>query len=511
MKDLSNLEVFDYFKILWNRRWYSLIIFILVSVGASIYAWQVKDIYKSEARIVVDTILSSEDFMKTNVRSLTDDRYNAIREQLASRTFLEQMIEQFQMYGYGTRPDFVMEQAVKAAQRQIGIARTSDRTFTISYVATDPKFAQTVTKQLSQELIRSSSRSKEATIIGANRFFDELLKQAEDDVKLQEERIKQFKMAHLGELPGQEGANINALAGMHSQLTAVENAITQTQMRLETLEFSYQERKRLDAQTQNRAASDLSQPGADNEAALSALSPREIELAQKKELLAQYLTKYTKSHPDVKSLNADIQRLEQQAEDVVPSAESASIQTTEGETAEKVGEVAITEPANTIDNQYRFQVNRINAEIENREKERQNILQQIRIYRARLNLAPALEQELATLMREQENVMEKYDNLQRRKLAAQMGEEVEIGRRDETYRIVDAANLPFRAEYPDRTQIVLLGIGIGFLLGIGAAFAREFLDSTISTEDEAKKILNLPVLATIPIIYSKKGKEKTAA
>ena len=508
MKDLSNLEVFDYFKILWNRRWYFLIIFVLVSAGTSIYAWQVQDIYKSEARIVVDTILSSEEFLRSNVRSLTDDRYNAIREQLASRTFLEQMIEQFQMYGYGT-PSFVMEQAVKAAQRQIGIGRPSDRTFTISYVAPDPKVAQIVTRQLTQELIRRSSRSKEATVIGANRFIEEQLKQAEDEVKLQEERVKQFKIAHLGELPGQEGANINALTGMHSQLTAVDNAIQNAQLRLENADFIYQERKRMEAQAQNRTAIDLGQSGAVNDTASSLLSPREVELARKKELLAQYLTKYTESHPDVRSLNADIRRLEQQAGDVVSSAESDSIQTTGGATEENAGAVATAESADTLDNQYRFTTNRINAEIENREKERQNILQQIRTYRARLNLAPALEQELATLMREQENAMEKYENLQKRKLSTEMATAVETG--NETYRIIDEANLPFRAEYPNRTELVLIGLGAGLMLGIGAAFARELLDSTISTEEEAKKILNLPILATIPIIHSKNSKEKTAA
>jgi len=293
----------------------------------------------------------------------------------------------------------------------------------------------------------------------------------------------------------------------------MDSAIQQAQMRLDTLEFSYQERKRLEAQAQNRAAIDRSQSGVVNDAALSSLSPREIELVRKRELLAQYLTKYTENHPDVLTLNRDIRRLEQQAGDVVLSAESDSIQATEGATEERAGAVATAESADTLDNQYRFATNRINIEIENREKERQNILQQIRTYRARLNLAPALEQELATLMREQENAMERYDTLQKRKLSTEMATAVETGRRDETYRIIDEANLPFRAEYPNRTELVLIGLGAGFMLGIGAAFARELLDSTISTEEEAKKILNLPILATIPIIHgkSKNSKEKTAA
>ena len=87
-----------------------------------------------ETRVMVDEPLVSEDYVRPTVRSTPEDRINSIREQLASRTFLERMIEQFQMYGFGSNPKFLMESAVKTAQRQIGIEKTSNNTFTISFV-----------------------------------------------------------------------------------------------------------------------------------------------------------------------------------------------------------------------------------------------------------------------------------------------------------------------------------------------------------------------------------------
>ena len=108
------------------------------------------------------------------------------------------MIEQLQMYGFG-RPGFVMEDAAAIARRQIGIAKTSNTTFTISFLASDPQFAQAVTKQLSQELIRVSSGARKDKVLATDQFIDEQLRQATDALKAQEDKISKFKTEHLGD------------------------------------------------------------------------------------------------------------------------------------------------------------------------------------------------------------------------------------------------------------------------------------------------------------------------
>jgi uncharacterized protein involved in exopolysaccharide biosynthesis len=295
---------------------------------------------------------------------------------------------------------------------------------------------------------------------------------------------------------------MNALTGIHSQLSAAENAIQQAQERQKLLDFSYQERKRLNAQAQGLAITDdtgkvvVKRPGR---------SPEETELKAKKELLAQYLAKYTPSHPDVVTLNKDISRLEQQIKD--------------GKATEEAGSTAVAgteqnaKPADQddpLENSYKFQTEAIKNEIAKREKERQQLTLQIKQYQGRLNLAPALDQELGTLLREQEVLRTRYDNFQKQKTSTQMATSVETDKKNESYRVIDEANLPVKAEYPNRLQIVLMGIGGGLALGIGAAFGRELMDSTIGSEEEAKTLLNLPVLATITAVPKEKKNKKIA-
>jgi uncharacterized protein involved in exopolysaccharide biosynthesis len=127
-----------------------------------------------------------------------------------------------------------------------------------------------------------------------------------------------------------------------------------------------------------------------------------------------------------------------------------------------------------------------------------------------LSLAPALEQELAALLRDEEVLKTQNSNLQKQKFNIQMATTAQTDKKNETYRIIDEANLPVKAEYPNRVQIILMGIAGGLLLGIGISFSRELLDTTISSEAEAKKLLNLPVLVTIPLVPNEKKDKKIA-
>ncbi len=499
MKDLTHLEAADYLQIIWKRRWYFLIAFVLVSSGMLIYALQMPNIYKSETRVVVEGPMVSADYVRPTVRSTPEDRISSIREQVTSRTFLERMIEQLQMYGYGTDPKFVMENAVRAAQKQIGIEKTSNDTFTISFISTDPQYAQTVTRQIAQELIRISNSSQKDRVLATDQFIDEQLRQSTEALTAQGEKIKQFKAAHLGELPEQGTANMSAITGLHSQLNASENAIQQALERQKNLEFQMQEHRRTRLLEQSLAPAD---------SAVRTTGPKgptslEVELAAKKNLLAQYAAKYTPNHPDVVTIRRDISRIEQQVQ--AQRAAAGTELTPIGEAASETGKKdKIADEVDPMESAFKFTADGIKNEIAKREKEKQEILQQIRVYQNRLKLAPSLEQELSTLLRDEGVLQARFDNLQKQKFSTQMATTVETDKKNETYRIIDEANLPVKPININRLQLILMGIGGGFLLGLGAAFGRELLDTTIGGEEEAKKLLNLPVLVTIPIVPKEK-------
>jgi polysaccharide chain length determinant protein (PEP-CTERM system associated) len=503
MKNLMGLEVTDYLGIIWKRRWYVVIPFVLVTAGVSYYARSLVEVYRSEMRILVESPFISEDFVRPTVRTTADDRISSIRQQIASRTFLERIIEQFQIDGYGTRPDFVMEETVRDVRQRIGIERTSNDTFTLSFVDRDPKFAQTATKQLGDELIRLNTALRMDKVIVTDQFLDRQLRQAEQELTAQEEKIKQFKMAHLGELPEQASANLNNLSSLNSQLGAAENALQQARYQQKLLDFRVQQSKRAGALSVGTA-----------EKKENPLAPLMDELAAKRSQRNAILAKYTAKHPDAERVSREILELEQQlkegqlALDAEKNSDVAEL-TPLGDKSKNSSQAMVdNEQGSTADqgmDAFAFEAQTIKGEIQKRENEKQDILAQIRTIQAKLNLTPALEQELSALFREQDNRRQKYSNLQSKKFNSQMSATVETDKKNETYKIIDEANLPVKPVYPNRTQIILLGIGGGFAIGIAAAFGREFMDSTISSEEEAVAVLNLPILAIISEIPRRKG------
>jgi polysaccharide chain length determinant protein (PEP-CTERM system associated) len=490
MKDFKNLGFDDYLSIIWRRRWYMALTAVLLASVVAAVVWQMPSLYKSEAKVMVETPFVSEDFVRPVIRSTPADRINSIREQIASRTFLERIVEQLQIAGYGNRADFVMEDAVKLLRKQIGIEKTSEDTFSISFTATDPQSAREVTKRLVDELIRSSTASRMDKTMATDQFLDEQLRQAAQALSAQEEKVKQYKSAHLGELPEQSNANTTALSGLYAQLTATENALQQARDQQKQLDYKLQEQKRINLLAQSVANTESSRRPA---AGGTVISSPEAELAAKKADLAAMLMRYTPKHPDVAILSRQIEDLERKISEQKTSMSAVVSSDPESSSSKSHEGASATLESATI----RFESESIKNQIDKREKEKADIQRQIKVFQARLNLAPTMEQELSALLRDAEILKERYANLQNKKFNSQMAATVENDKKNETYKIIDEPNLPLRSEYPNRLQFILLGIVGGLVLGIGTAIGRELMDPTVGSEDEARAAFNLPVLVSI--------------
>ncbi|MBI4277006.1 MAG: polysaccharide biosynthesis tyrosine autokinase [Armatimonadetes bacterium] len=67
-------------------------------------------------------------------------------------------------------------------------------------------------------------------------------------------------------------------------------------------------------------------------------------------------------------------------------------------------------------------------------------------------------------------------------------------------RIVDPAQVPGSPTSPNRAVNTLLGLVVGLLFGVVAAFAAESLDNSFRTVNEVERVVELPVVGTIPTL-----------
>ncbi len=506
MKDFTKLHPLDYLKILRRRWWYSLLTFVLVGIGVTIYAWRMPDVYRSESRIMVESAVIAQDYVRPSIRSTPEEQIAAIRGQVQSRTFLEQMIQEFPALGYGTNPRFSMDDTVRALNRNIEILNTSKNTFSISFSATQPEIAQQFTRRMVDSLIQKSSSARKTRAVETDQFLDEQLRRAEQDLAAHEEKIKQFKTTHLGGLPEQSVANMNALNSLNTQLVSIENSLQQARERQKLLEIRIQQQKRLSLMTQSILIPET--PSTD---LVSSVPPVNPKLEAKQAELAALIARYTLNHPDVIRLSREVEELKKQhAAAVAEMTELSPPAEAEKNTGTAQAEIPVPDSAGAPDFEdmtAKFEEDSIKSEITNKEREKNRILNQIKAYQSRLNLAPAIEQELMALTRERENLQKQYSNLQDKKFQAQMTANMETNKSGDTYTVIDEANLPERPSFPNRMQIIAIGLGAGFILGLGAALGREMLDTTLVSEEEAASVLNLPVLASITEMPQKKPRK----
>ncbi len=125
---------------------------------------------------------------------------------------------------------------------------------------------------------------------------------------------------------------------------------------------------------------------------------------------------------------------------------------------------------------------------------RRAISREIDTIQSELSSFPSKERQLAALRRNLEVGQEMYKFLMTKL------EESRIIKASTTTdkRIIDKATTPFSHSKPKRTTTLILAAFFGFLLGLGAVFARRAIDPRVRDEEEAGTLACLPTYGVIP-------------
>jgi succinoglycan biosynthesis transport protein ExoP len=219
-------------------------------------------------------------------------------------------------------------------------------------------------------------------------------------------------------------------------------------------------------------------------------SPLQSQIQKLESHLAELRVRYGPNFPDVRKTQADLDRLKTKA-----AAEEA-----------QAPAPALVEPvlptAGKRNPVIEAQLEKLNEEIDAQTKLQGPLQQQIDFHVSKLERVPIFEQQIAGLMRDYDSLRAHYQNLLDKKLSAQMASELEARQKGERFIILDPAPVPDQPFGPNRTLISLAGLVVGLFGGIGLAVAIEMMDQSVRTEHEAAHLLGVPVLATIPQMYT---------
>jgi uncharacterized protein involved in exopolysaccharide biosynthesis len=231
--------------------------------------------------------------------------------------------------------------------------------------------------------------------------------------------------------------------------------------------------------------------------ALDPAQPLVAELAAKKAKLADISARYTERYPEVVRLKQEVSDLEKRIAEARKSPQAPI------SGAQKVA-VTLTpaRPPAAVDELRRMkaQLDSSSVEVSSLKKEREAIQKGIAAVEQKIERSPRREQEMISLLRDYDNLKKSYDDLLKKKLEADVAQNLEKRQKGTQFQILDPANLPEEPFKPDRKKVMGIALLLAVALGFGGTIGLEMLDPTLRGVSDFKHYYQIPVLACIPVI-----------
>lgn len=468
----------DLLAVAWRGRWLIIVPFVVVSVATYAVVRFLPDRYRSQTLVVVVPQRVPTSYVRPTVTAHIDDRLQMIAQQILSRTDLEQIITQFNLYP-DRRRTWMMEEVVAAMRKDISLQVVEgNNAFRLQFSYSDPGVAQKVTAQLASLFIEENLKNQSMLSDDTTSFLAAQLDDTRRRLEGMEEKIAQYRKAHTGELPSQLDANMEGLRSSERQLQALAEAVNRAQDRQMQLQAAIENQKALPVA-----------PAADADGHVSIAGTPAQQLAAARAALKQLLLRDTPEHPDVVQLQKQIDVLEQRVQEESPAspdgAETTAVTPQQTAQQKRVDDLQLQLEAAQRDEQFS------RSQVEQTKKT-------IAAYRARIDAAPSNESDLATLTRDYSTLQDVYRDLLTKQESAQLAASLERRQIGEQFRVIDPADRPGKPYSPNRPLFDLIGVLAGLGLGLILVTAREYRDHSLRTEADVTQLLSLPVLALVP-------------
>lgn len=516
--------IHDYVAIGLRRKWYLILPLIICVIGSyGVYRYLPK-IYRASTLILVQPQSVPESYVRPTITESVVSRLSTISQEILSRTRLEKVIEEFNLYP-DLRKKATKEEVIDTMRRAIEVKvqeprrtgrDTATNSFTISFEGDIPQTVMQVTNKLASLFIEENLKVRETQAERTSEFITKELTALEELLKKKEQEIRNFKERSMGQLPQQLDANLRILERLQDQLKTANENIRAAEDRSIVLQNQIEMlKKREPLQTAREIRRD-SATGRES-LALERIpeDPLIIQLNQLKRDLNSALSKYKETHPDVVDLRKRINNLEPKVQEILQNQET--------EREARLRQLRAQQETSVVENlpppmpdpetrrlltQYTEQYNSVVLEVKRLREEEKELKQQIAFYQKRIEETPRREQELTLLTRDYDLVKANYQSLLEKKMQAQMAENLERKQQGEQFKVLDPARLPEKPVKPDRNKILLIGFFIGFALGVGLTWFRESLDRSFHTVSDVENYLGISVIATLPNL--KEEMEKAA-
>ncbi len=317
----------------------------------------------------------------------------------------------------------------------------------VSYRDNEPQKAAAVINTLTAVYLQQNRGFKSQGAAETAKFLDEQLGNLRIDLNDSEKNLEAYKVSTgMMELDAEAKELITKLSLVEKERKELALRKKQIEFALDSLNDAIQKKVIYSPALLSTSPSMLG-----NDSLIGAMAQKLSELEIQKNAL---LSDYHPAHPAVRQVQAQIDDLQR-----------------------KIHE--------TYENEFK-----------NLAKAESNLGQVINQYEKQMRKLPVMERQQASLLRSTRVNQDVYTFLLQKREESRIAAASTLGAID----IIDPAIVPSKPVKPVKRKNLLLGLLVGCMVGVGAAFLRNSLNDTIKDVEAAKRELGLTLLAQIPHI-----------
>lgn len=276
--------------------------------------YQCKSLIKYQRQRINPTRMSPDD-----IRSGTREVIATVSQQITSRTSLEALIKEFDLYAK-SRNMLPMEDIVDVMrEKHIDIGSDRGDIFRVAYQGSDPRKVMRVTNALAAKFIEENLRFREERASETSRYVSNELSMAKEALDKKEAIMRDYKLQHYNEMPDQRNTNMGRLNALQDQYQNNQDSIQDLERTKVMIQEQISLREELFAQqfggNSVGTAGSLILPGAQHSGGLLA------EISRMRQELNNLQLRYTDKHPEVKRLRKMLKEREEEQAAVILNEE----------------------------------------------------------------------------------------------------------------------------------------------------------------------------------------------
>jgi polysaccharide chain length determinant protein (PEP-CTERM system associated) len=481
-----------------KHAWLIVIPLIVTTAAAVAIGARLPKKFKSDTLIMLVPQRIPDSYVKSAGSDSLDDRVATLNDQLLSRSRLERIILDLNLY-VGLRKTLPMEDVVERMRRDITLSTTQSKggskestSFRIEYVSNDSKIAQKTAERLASLFIEENMRDRENVAEDTSQFLASQMQDARQRLIEQEKKLEDYRHRYSGQLPSQATANLQAIQNAQLQLQSLREATDRARERRLLMERQIADLQTPDPLTAAVAPVTGQTPPVET-------TSQQLEAARARLRVLETHDKPT--HPDVLMAQRTIRDLETKLK-----AEQAAAP------ARETGGDAVVAPAEVIRQRrlrdLKGQMEEVDRELADKQQQAKNLHDVIADYQSKLDAVPSRESDLVELTRDYNTLQATYQSLLAKREESKLAANLEHRSIGEQFRILDPARVPETPFSPNLVAITGGGAACGLLIGLVIIGFLEYRNSSFQTGDDVVRLCQLPVLASVPLMKTDDERRK---